>query len=417
MRFCKFERINVLKCCSFSDIIMVSKDITKLSLIFISIALHCISGAGIYHSHPLSAKLIAFNEGDIDFMTLRNKLSFLMRIAGGYGLGHLADKFGFFKSMKVICIITVITSLFLFYFGSSSVFENAILICLAHVFLTFMRWSSLILPLIYILRHCEKSKCDKYSSIALSAVIFGMLIDNMFSISYKSMDHFNVFLIYVTSGLLGLIIYSYLDTLPKIKLKKSQENQISKENLYLGLLLSGVCGVCFSYQFYFVENYFNTVMIVETAGRNIVYSPFWITLFLTLFPIAKITKDFDFLKILQLSLYGILFSVALFYALPVYSKPILFIHQAIYAVSFGLFLAPALGFIYQLLQGSHSYFRMNFIFGLGFSSFVMISDLISQTKFLPAPLLGLVLITALMSLCLWMVSYFKFSKENAEYKC
>ena len=187
---------------------MVSKDITKLSLIFICIALHCISGAGIYHSHPLSAKLIAFNEGDIDFMTLRNKLSFLMRIAGGYALGHLADKFGFFKSMKVICIITVITSLFLFFFESSSVFENAILICLAHVFLTFMRWSSLILPLIYILRHSEKSKCDKYSSIVLSAAIFGMLIDNMFSISYKSMDHFNVFLIYITSGLLSFIIYN-----------------------------------------------------------------------------------------------------------------------------------------------------------------------------------------------------------------
>jgi hypothetical protein len=158
-------------------------------------------------------------------------------------------------------------------------------------------------------------------------------------------------------------------------------------------------------------------MIIETAGRNIVYSPFWITLFFTLFPVTKITKDLNFLKILQLSLYGILFSVALFYALPFYSKPVLFIHQVIYAVSFGLFLAPALGFIYQLLQGSHSYFRMNFIFGLGFSSFVMISDLLAKSKLLSAPFLGLLLITALMSLCLWMLSYFKFSKENAEYKC
>ncbi len=417
MRFCKFETIHLLTCCLFSVISMVTKDTTKLALIFICIALHCFNGVGIFHSHPLSAKLIAFNDGDIDFMTLRNKLSFLMRIAGGYALGHLADKLGFFKTMKIICLITVTTSLFLFFLESSSIFENAIVICLAHGFLTFMRWSSLILPLTYIFRHCEKSKCWKYSAFALSAVIFAMLINSMFSIVYKSTDHFSVFLIYVTSGLLGLIIYSYLDTLPKIKLKKSQENQISKENLYLGLLLSGVCGVCFSYQFYFVENYFNTVMIIETAGRNIVYSPFWITLFFTLFPVAKTTKDLNFLKILQLSLYGILFSVALFYALPFYSKPVLFIHQVIYAVSFGLFLAPALGFIYQLLQGSHSYFRMNFIFGLGFSSFVMISDLLAKSKLLSAPFLGLVLITALMSLCLWMISYFKFSKENAEYKC
>ena len=340
-----------------------------------------------------------------------------MRIAGGYALGHLADKFGFFKSMKVICIITVITSLFLFFFESSSVFENAILICLAHVFLTFMRWSSLILPLIYILRHSEKSKCDKYSSIVLSAAIFGMLIDNMFSISYKSMDHFNVFLIYVTSGLLSFIIYKYLDTVPKVKLKKTQEYPISKEKISLAFLLSGICGVCFSYQFYFVENYFNTVMIVETAGRNIVYSPFWITLFLALFPLAKKTKDFDFVKVIGISLCGILTSVGLFYIIPVYSKPILFIHQVIYAVSFGLFLTPALRFIYQLLQGSHSYFRMNFIFGLGVSTFIMISNLLAKSKLLSAPFLGLLLITTLMASCLGIISYFKFSKENDEYKC
>jgi hypothetical protein len=60
---------------------------------------------------------------------------------------------------------------------------------------------------------------------------------------------------------------------------------------------------------------------------------------------------------------------------------------------------------------------MNFIFGLGFSSFIMISDLLAKSKLLSAPFLGLVLITALMASCLWIISYFKFSKENAEYKC
>ena len=401
----------------FSVMSMVTKDTTKLALILVCIALHCFNGVGIFHSHPLSAKLIAFNEGDIDFMTLRNKLSFLMRIAGGYALGHLADKFGFFKTMKIICLITVTTSIFLFFFESSSVFENAIVACVAHGFLTFMRWSSLILPLIYIFLHCEKSKCWKYSAIGLSSVVFGMLIGNMFSIIYASADHLSMFLIYVISGLLGFISYSYLDAVPKVKLKKTQENPISIEKIILAFLLSGVCGVCFSYQFYFVENYFNTVMIIETAGRNIVYSPFWITLFLVLLPIAKKTKDLNFLKILQLSLSGILFSVALFYVIPLYSKAILFIHQVIYAVSFAVFLSPAIRFIYQLLHGNHSYFRMNFIFGLGFSSFIMISDLLAKSKLLSAPFLGLVLITALMASCLWIISYFKFSKENAEYKC
>jgi MFS family permease len=396
---------------------VVSKDTTKLILIFICIALHCLSGAGIFHSHPLSAKLMTFNGGDIDFLAIRNKLSFLMRIAGGYALGYLADKLGFFKTMKIICLITITTSLILFFFKSSDIFENAILICLAHGLLTFMRWSSLILPFIYISRRCEKSNCCKYSTLALCAFIFGMLIDNMFSIVYKNTAPFDVFFIYVTSGLLGFVIYSYLDTVPKVKLKKTQENPISKEKISLAFLLAGVCGACFSYEFYFVENYFNTVMIVETAGRNIVYSPFWLTLFLTLFPIAKKTKNLNFVKILQLSLCGILLSVGLFYIVPVYSKPVLFIHQVIYAVSFGIFLPSALNFIYHLLQGSHSYFRMNFIFGAGVSTLIIISNLLAKAKLLPAPFLGLILITTLLTSCIGLVSYFKFSKENSACKC
>ena len=101
---------------------MVTKDTTKLVLIFVCIALHCFNGVGIFHSHPLSAKLIDFSEGSIDFLTLRNKLSFLMRIAGVHVLGHLADKFGFFKTMKIICLINISTSLILFIFESSSIF-------------------------------------------------------------------------------------------------------------------------------------------------------------------------------------------------------------------------------------------------------------------------------------------------------
>ncbi len=340
-----------------------------------------------------------------------------MRIAGGYALGHIADKFGFFKTMKIICLINIATSLILFILESSSIFENAILICLAHGLLTFMRWSSLIIPITYIFQHFKQEKAYKYSAIALSAVVFGMLTNNMFSIVYENTDHFSVFLIYVSSGLLGYIIYSYLGNTQKIKIEKARETQISKAAISLAFLLSGICGICLSYQFYFVENCFNTVMIVETAGERLAYSPFWITLFLTLLPIAKKIKDLDLAKILQISLCGILISVGLFYIIPAYSKPILFIHQVIYAVSFGVFLAPALRFIYQLLHGNHSYFRMNFIFGAGVSTFIMISYLMAKTKLLSAPFLGLVLITTLMASCLGIISYFKFSKENAAYKC
>ncbi len=82
----------------------------------------------------------------------------------------------------------------------------------------------------------------------------------------------------------------------------------------------------------------------------------------------------------------------------------------------GYFLTPAIRFIYQLLQGADSYFRMNFIFGAGISIFIMISSLLTKSKLLPTPFLGLLLITTLMASCLGIISYFKFSKENDEYK-
>ena len=157
--------------------------------------------------------------------------------------------------MKIICLITVITSFLLFFFESSNIFENVLVICLAHGLLTFMRWSSLILPVIYIFQHFKKSECLKYSSIAWSAVVFGLLINNMFSTIYKSTEHLSIFIMCISSGLLNLIIYNYLDAMPKVKTKKTQDNPISKEAMCLAFLLAGLCSTCCSYQFYFVKDY------------------------------------------------------------------------------------------------------------------------------------------------------------------
>ena len=415
--FFKFGPIYFLKCCLFSVMSMVTKDTIKLALIFACIALHCIDGVGVFYSNAFDEKTLALSQSSSNFLALRDYIPFLARIAGGYCLGKLADKIGFFKTMEIICLVPVITGCAILFFESPAIFENTILRSIGYWILKFIRWSSLILPLIYIFQHTEKSKHWKYSAIAFSTFVLGMLINNRLFIVYKSADSFNLFLINILCGLLSLIIYFYLNTMPKIKLENIKKNQILKQARSFAFLLAGTVGACLSYQFYFVEQYFSTVMIIETAGQYIAYSPFWITLFLTILPLAKITRTLDLAKILKISLTGIILSAVLLHITPLYNEHILFIHQIMYALSFGLFLGPALRFIYQLLQINHSYFLTNFIFGFGFSFFSMASSLIAKTKFLPAPLLGLVLIIAVMSLCLWMLSYFKFSKENEEYKC
>jgi vacuolar-type H+-ATPase subunit I/STV1 len=222
--------------------------------------------------------------------------------------------------------------------------------------------------------------------------------------------------LYASSGLICHGIYSYAETLLRHELKKTDEDPVSKQAFLLAFLLAGLCAVCISYQYSFIEYYLKNVMIINTSGQQLIYSPFWITLVLTLIPAAYITKHLKTTKILQKSLLGILISVGLFYLIPSPDHTILIMHQVIYATSFGLFLSPALRFIYRLLHGYNSYFPMNFTFSLGFSSFILIADHLAKLNFFSAPLVGVSLITLLMSACLLINHTYGLSQKNTELK-
>ena len=174
---------------------MVTKDTIKLALIFACITLNCIDGVGVFYSNAFDEKTLTLSQNSSNFLALRDYIHFLARIAGAYCLGKLADKIGFFKTMEIICLVPVITNCAILFFEPPAIFENTILRSLGYWILKFIRWSSLILPLIYIFQHTEKSKYWKYSAIAFSTFVFGMLINNRLFIVYKSADSFNLFLI------------------------------------------------------------------------------------------------------------------------------------------------------------------------------------------------------------------------------
>ena len=156
-------------------------------------------------------------------------------------------------------------------------------------------------------------------------------------------------------------------------------------------------------------------MMVKTSGKQLIYSPFWITLLLTLIPMIKITKNLEMAKILRVSLIGILSSVSFFYVFPVLNYSILSAHKVVFGIFFGFALPPVLVLIYRLLQGYNSYFYVNFVFCLGTSCFSLLTIYLEGLHLIQPPLLGVPLIALLLLSCLWIGNHYdifhrKFSR-------
>ncbi len=262
------------------------------------------------------------------------------------------------------------------------------------------------MPIIYIFQHYKKIDHYKYGALAWTAALFGIMLINLAVTNITNFQCNDWVMLYVASGILSFIIYSYVATFPEFEMKIISVTPFPKEALLLAFLFAGICGAGLTYQYEFVEHYVKNVMILKTSGQQVIYSPFWVTLFLTFLPAAKIAKKLNPIKIIQLSLAGILFSVSLFYVFPFFNYYILFVHQVMFAFFFGIFLSPSLGFIYRLLQGHSSCFYMNFNYCFGFSCFTLVAAYLSELNFLPSPLMGAALIALLMTLCLWIMHYY-----------
>lgn len=388
----------------------------KIILIFACIILHFFNGVGLFYSHPFAeATHYALNTEETNFYEINTKVFFLARIFGGYYLGKIADRYGFFKTMQIICLIYIFAGLLLTFFNTSNVIKNEIPLFFVHGVISFLRWSSFILPTIYIFQHYKKLDRPNHSALMWTVALLGVMLANL-CVSILNAQHINWCIVYVINGIVSLVAYSCIGTSSEFKAKKNPEESISRQAIFLAFLLAGTCSVGITYQYYFIECYVKDIMILEVPDKQVIYSPFWITLLFTLLPAAKIAKNLKTVKIIQISLLGLALSVSLFYAFPSSSYFILFAHQIIFAIFFGLFLSSALRFMYRLLQGYNSYFYMNFIFGLGFSCFTLVSSYLAGINFLSIPLQGASLIALLMAASLWVDHHYGLSQKSIKYR-
>lgn len=380
----------------------------KIRLILLCILLHIFNGVGLFYTHPtISKQLFIFHNKGTELIEICTKVSLFARILGGYFLGKISDKYGFNKTMQIICLAYFFISILIGFLDKLDFLQGASLLCLVHALHSFLRVSSLIIPTIYIFHHCKNDQeIYKYSAFAWLFAFAGMALINLFVTIFVNMHSLNWCFVYALDSIISFIIYCYIKTFPEVKWTQPQES-ISKYNILLAFLFAGICGSGLLYQFYVIDHYVKDVMIVETAGQQVIYSPFWITLFFMILPAIKIIKSVGIVNTIFISLLGILFSVSLLCIAPLVNYYTFFTHQVIFAIFFSLFLSPTLAFIYQLLQKHNSYFLISFTFNLGFTCFGGITFYTAILNFLPVPFLGASIIILLMLTCLLILFYKK----------
>ncbi len=377
----------------------------KIVLILVCVAIHIFNGTGLMYTHPyLSKNLFTFNNEAQKLLEISNRSSFLTYVLGGYFLGKIADRHGFIKTMKLICLAFFLASILITFFDKVDFLQRTILLCLAHSMHSFLRIGSFLIPAVYIFQHYKTIEIYKYSAFIWTAVFTGLAIINLCVVIFINAQHIDWCIAYLVSSATSFVIYSYLGNLPEPK-KENVLKSPTRQSIFLGFLFAGICGSGLNYQFYVIESYVKDVMILETAGQYVIYSPFWITLFLMLIPTAQVAKNFGIKNTISISFIGMLSSVSLLFIFPLFNYNIFLVHQIIFAVFFSLLLSPSLAFIYQLLQGPNSYFCINFIFQMGFACFAGLTLYISTLSSLPAPFLGASIIALLMSVCLLLIYY------------
>ena len=218
----------------------------KLVLIFACVVLHSF-GLGLFFSHPFTEQLYDFNGEQVDFSQMSGRATFLLRVVGSCCLGIIADKIGFVKTMRLICVISITASMLLVFHDTLNVFEAGMILCSVRGLHSFFRVASFILPITYILRHYEKMIPCEYSSFAWTLGILGIMLADLCVSILPNFQPINWSLVYTTSSTLSLIIYCSIRALPESNTKQAVE-PISKPAFLLTFLLTGICGVGFSYQ-------------------------------------------------------------------------------------------------------------------------------------------------------------------------
>jgi hypothetical protein len=318
-------------------------------------------------------------------------LEFTAKVSGCYCLGYLADRIGFFKTMKLITLgyLFLAGLAFGIYFFSIKI-NSLLLITLIRSCRLFLK-SAIVLPLLYLCRFYTPLKHYQISALMLVAIMGGTLTA-YYGNSIYSFFQWAGFLIIPDLVILGFCIYLAKQTSIE---KITRMNSASFSSKVMAILIIGVGSIGLSYTPCFTDWYMSNVMIATPSSlMNFI-------ILLSLFPSAYFAKIMGPVRTMTFSMIGIFVAMLLLMA------DSYIVHQVVFGIGFSLFLAPSLAYVYSVLKGFQSYAKITLFFGFTHVSFILFATYAASLRMMPPPFIGAALMISMMAACIGIQKKYK----------
>ncbi len=301
-------------------------------------------------------------------------VTFFSRITGAYTLGKCAEARGFLATQKILILGYIITNfLFLLCFSYATVFYQIRSVILLIIYLNaFLLPATLILPAIHLMKIYNTSSHVKISMLIILASLLGYVLSCAVSTEFSPQVMSSI--ICGASFLCGFIYYVNRKCICSLEVSKVIEEKKYHQVLpdyrakILALLVGGVCGAGMTHNYFFIEPYLLDVIIVNLTSPKINYVIYFhveLAAFLVLS--SKICDHVNFLKLMFISLVGVLLVAFSLNMLGVSNTQEYIIYQVLFAFFFAGFLAPSFLLIFSLFQNNQPYFNGIFWYYLGIS--------------------------------------------------
>lgn len=399
------------------------KLVTGIFLIFLCCLLHHCDLTSVFRLHPLLLSKAFSEEYVHSSQTLENWtwITVFGRILGAIFIYQIIKQYGFFKTIFFTCLGHTAVSILMIMLAftqqnSFDLYYNALLT--VRFMYAFFTPAAFTIPAMYCF-HIIPSKYHGLFSV-FAALIWPLtgIISRYFAESTTDMPLTTLYMFFLASGLLGLILY----TASFICLKNSQVKYFSKIptkktalSIYLFLFsLGAICSVGTFYPSYVFRMYITDVLILSLP-KGISASYLHWTLLLCFLPIAGlVTAKMGFVKSLFTSFLGLIAVASLLWLVPNITVPIYLGFQVSFVMFFSLFLAQVYFMIYRVARKMQSIYLPIIPIVMGFSTATIMEVYINELRqSINLPTLSTLMLSFMILVCLIIITKYRFFTRNS----
>ncbi len=304
---------------------------------------------------------------------------FFAKIMGGYVIGKIAENKGFLGTQKFLIVGYILTTCLFFityFYASHWSYIRPVMIILTSLNV-FLYPAMVVLPAIYLMKIHPPKTHVKISMLIILASVIGYVL------SYQILQYrpFMSMTIMAGAALFGVIFCLSKNSLDSKKVehaKKTQKSLPKTSEKILATLAGGVCGAGITHNYFFIGPYALNILILDENKFNLGYLFFYISVSIFLVIASKISDYVDFLKLMFVSLIGVLILLMGFRMFDVSIGQGYILYQVLFSLCFSGFLAPSLTYVFKLFENGQSYFNSLFWYGLGLSLSHMFGFLLSK---------------------------------------